>query len=316
VGRWDGGNRVESRAAAEVLVECLAEVAEAGVADLKGGLGHVESTGTEEFGAPFEADLAQELLDGHAHLGGEGAAEVERAATDDPSEFFERRGFRHSFTEQGHHLLDASVGDAFGAGTEQFLVFWRLEKEVDDEFDGFGAVPEHLGFEKDGGIPEAGEEFLMAPGQRDGGSHGGRGVVAGEDGADDGVEPSLVAFEVLAEERSGKFDSNEGVTLVGASSGFEGFGAASVEACGAGADFDLAGGGADGAFPGEVEADFDASLVEGAAPIDLLVGVKVVPFEAESVPPEAASELFPFRADGRPELVLLQSGWGCGRGGS
>jgi hypothetical protein len=95
-------------------------MAEAGVADFHGGFGHVVPSGTEQFGGAFHAGLAQELGDGHAHLAGEGAAEVKGAAANLTSQFLEVGRFGQVRAQDLADLVDAFTSDAFLPFTEEF----------------------------------------------------------------------------------------------------------------------------------------------------------------------------------------------------
>jgi hypothetical protein len=88
--RFEGENRVEARADAERLMKRLAEMAEAGVADFKGGFGDVVLASAKEFGGPFHAQLADELREGQADLLRKSAAQIKWAATDLRADLVER----------------------------------------------------------------------------------------------------------------------------------------------------------------------------------------------------------------------------------
>lgn len=156
---------IEAWAATGELLEGMAEVAEAGVADFESDLGDIEFSGGEEFSSFLNPDLAEVLRDSHAHFLGEGAAEVIMAAADHFAEFFERRGIGESGFEDGLDLLDPFLGQTLLADTEKRLVFLRIfKKQFGYDLNCLAAVPEFLGWGEDRRCLQVIEELLVSGG--------------------------------------------------------------------------------------------------------------------------------------------------------
>ena len=97
-------------------------MAEAVVTYFECSFRHVALAGTQQFSGALHADLTDVLLDGQSYFLGEKAAQVKRAATYEPAQFFERRWFAESFSQEGARSLDTFSRGPLLPGTEKFAV--------------------------------------------------------------------------------------------------------------------------------------------------------------------------------------------------
>ena len=114
--------RKESWATSEKLAEGHGKMAQAVVTDLQGCLGDVVSAGRQEFGGALQAGLTQELLDGEPGRAGKLAAEVERAATDQPAQLPEGGRIAQARPQNFLDALCALAGGTLLTGAKQFSI--------------------------------------------------------------------------------------------------------------------------------------------------------------------------------------------------
>ena len=149
-----GGAGEERGATADRGAEGLAEMAERGVADFGGGFGDIVAAFEEQFGGAFHPDLAEILRDGHADFLGEKAAEVERTATDLRAEGFDVGWLGKMAAEDGSGALDPFLGNTLLALAEKFGLRRGLKKNLGEELESLGLVPELLRSHGDGRLAQ------------------------------------------------------------------------------------------------------------------------------------------------------------------
>jgi len=314
-GRLLGGcaQRVKAGAAAEHFVEGLTEVAKAGVADFKGGLGDVAFSGAQEFGSALKTGAAEPLGEGEAGLAGKGAAEIEVAAGNATTKFFEGGGVSQVLEEDGLGPSDTLGGEPLGTSAKG-LGFPGGKEELGGEFEGFALVPEALGGSEDRGVQERLEEVAVAVGERgyarEAPSRGG----ASEEAAYQRMEVGGVGGEPVLEKGEGEFHAEELVALASEALSLEMAAVGDNEGGGIGAEVHPGAPGDDPAGALEVETDFDAGGMEAIGPVQVGRRLELVPFEAEAVAGEAAGQLAPNRTGTLPERRLVAGRrWGHGR---
>ncbi len=222
MGFWGGSlERVKARATAEHFMKGGAEVAEAVVADGKGGLGDVALAGAQKFGGALETEAAEILLHGDAGFLREKAAEIGWAAIDHLAEFLEGGRFGEAFLEDDLRPANAVAGQALGAGAEEFAA-GRAEEEVGGDFQGFAAKPDFVGGGENRAVAQALDQLLERGDEAFGRGNFGGASFAGDDGLDEGMQLAGVRLEVLAKEGWGEFDGDEAVGLAGGAGGLKG----------------------------------------------------------------------------------------------
>ncbi len=301
-----GGGGEEDGTAADGGAEGLAEVAEGGVTDFHGGLGHIMTTTEEEIRSAFHADLADILRNGHAHFLGEKAAQVKGAATDLGAEGLDIGGIGKMSAENGGCAFDAFLGNPLLALAEKFLLRGGLEKDLGEEFEGLGLVPERVG--------DLGNRWLAKglEGNFQAGRHDadiGSGTrLAGNPAPERRVKRIFERDDLGLDVRTGKFDGDEGVGFVGGTLGEEVGVGITVEADGMGREAGLGFTVANNAVAAEIEAEFKAVLVEAAAPVDGLRGKKFVVLDADALVRKRAVELSPAFFYLRPSAAFVCHG--------
>ena len=274
-------------------------MAEAVVADGHRRFGDVALAAAQQFGGALHADFAQVLLDGHAGFLRKKAAQIKRAATNFSAELFERRRVFEAFAQNDAHALDAIARRALGARAEKFTAS-RTEEKQRGEFKGFAAEPDFAGGLEDRTLLQALEELQMKRAQAFGFADAAEFRGAVHNVSDDWVEIFFLAGEMFAQEIARKFHGNESMFLIGETQGFEAWLALVIKNERPGADFDFLFTVGNEAETIEIEADFNAVWMKRARPIEIVRGMKFVPFEAEAELCEAAEHWPPARADGAP----------------
>lgn len=259
--------------------------------------------------------MAQVLGDGLAGFLGEGAAEVELAATHLAGDLLQRRGLGDVASEDGQDGIDAVAGDALLAVTEELFLGGGLEEEFAHEFDGLGLEPKGLGTREDGRLLEGGDEFALPGVQR--GDRAGPGLAAGilERGENQGMKVGRGISQVTGEEGGGEFDGDELVGFAGGTDGAQGRIALAIEPGSPGAVTDGRSDGADFGCASKVEADLDALRMKAPGPVEGVARGELVPFEADAETTEIAEQLAPAGTDGAPGGGLAQERGGKFSGG-
>src|SRR4030095_5524890 len=132
------------------------------------------------------------------------------------------------------------------------------------------------------------------------------------------MQPRPIPVEVVAEKIRREFDGDESMAVNRPAPRLQGTDAADIKPRRPRPQFHAFIAGGHVSLASKVQADLDAPGVKAATPVHVAVRFQLMPLEAESVAPEAASQLTPFGADRRPDSILAQPGlrWRTHRNGS
>jgi hypothetical protein len=301
---WSG-ERVEAGAAAHDLTEGLGEVAKGRVADFKGGLGDVEFAGLEKFSGAFRAEFAEVLGNGHASLGGKGAAEMEGAASDFAADFLEGERLDEVLTEESNDLFDTFAGDALLAVAKEFIFATAVEEKFGHRFEDLALQPKGTGALQDGRLEKIGDALFLHRSQAlDFGKA--RSRTATKNGFDERMQGAIGASKAVAEKISGEFEGKKAMAVGGTAPGAQLVVAREVKAGGHGGEVHACGAVADGAVAFKVEAEFETLGMEAAGPLEASRQLEIVPLDADAEIVEAAVKLAPAIGRRAPDTGLTQ----------
>jgi len=297
---------VEAGAAAHDLTEALAEMAERRITDFEGGFGDVVFAGLEEFGGAFHAEFAQVLGNGHAGLGGKGAAKVEGTASDFAPNLLEGKGFDEILAQKPDDLIDAFAGDALLAIAEIFIRPAALKKEFGHQFEDLALEPKETRALQDGWLKQIGNALFLRGGEAMDFAEMGAGIPV-EKGFDQRMKGAITKREAFAEKVGGKFDGDEAMMVGGAAPGLQLVVAGQVKAGGHRSEIHARSAIANGSVAVEIEAKFEAVGMKTAGPLKAGGQLEIVPLDANPHFIKASVKLAPAVMDGTPHDGFLQT---------
>lgn len=250
-----------------MLVEGLAEMAQAVVADFQGGFSDIVASRPQELGSAFETNLAQVLGERLTGFLGESPAEIKRAAADLAAELFEGWRMNEVATEDSHNTFDPVARNPLLAMAKKLVGGRRMKKELARQFRSLGLIPDRLGTGEDRWLAEAANQIALTLAQGSDGTQSGC-WLAKNDGLDDGMQMVGGFSKNLFKKCRCQLDGDKLVRLAvvsrclqGLASGMIISGSSSLQMKGVRSE-------AYRGFAGEVQAELEASRMKTGGPVE------------------------------------------------
>ena len=223
------------------------------------------------------------------------------AATNLPSDFFQRRRFGEVVLENCHDLLHALPAQPLVPLAEQFLARQRLIKQRRRHFQRLGLIPQSLRRRINGRTPQAHHQLLLFAGQANRLRHRGRVPGRGrEHPAQARIHSRFTRQGVAFKEWQRQFNGDELMPLATPPPRFQPRDVLGIKPGGGRGQFKRAPARLHLAVPGHVQANLQTAGMKTARPIQVVFGRKIMPLDAVTQVSKVPIQLPPAVADRYP----------------